>query len=378
MAVDSLKEEAFSMTELVVLRSFSDLMARILAYHSTLSKLELEAKLYASFFEINRNVGLSLRHVEVITTLIDVVRSIFSYDRICVLLRVPEGKSVRVDKVVGRSKAPIKEGSSFPLSQEIYGWVIETNTPLILNTTADWKRFKDEHPQRMVTEDKYISALVVPICVKNECLGAIAIEGKKPNLYGRPQLGVLKKLLVGVGASMEKVDLYQRMRELATRDGLTGVLNYRAFMERLQLEIERTNRYGKTFALLMVDIDDFKIFNDSYGHLLGDIVLKEIAHQMGRSVRTVDVVARYGGEEFTLILVENIMKEAMITAERIRRNVAGVRIESKEKKLTVTVSVGIAEFIRGQMSAHDLIANADHAMYQAKAAGKNCVLKFKE
>ena len=166
------------------------------------------------------------------------------------------------------------------------------------------------------------------------------------------------------------------MEELAIHDGLTGLYNHREFQRQLQVELERAQRYKHPLSLLMLDIDHFKNFNDKYGHQAGDDVLRALADQMRQEVRAVDYVARYGGEEFVIILPEMAASEALTVAERLRKSIAASTvIISEGQSVNVTVSIGVATFPEDADSKDKLIAVADKALYAAKAAGRNKVLR---
>lgn len=165
------------------------------------------------------------------------------------------------------------------------------------------------------------------------------------------------------------------LRELAYRDGLTGLYNHRYFQKVLASELQRGERYGRPLALLMLDIDHFKRVNDTFGHPVGDDVLKEVSGVLVRLVRSCDIVARYGGEEFAIILPETGSKGARVLAQRIRRGVEQERLVSNGHPIAVTVSVGLADT---DMSAFPLdrvalIECGDQALYMAKHNGRNRV-----
>ncbi|MBI2266274.1 MAG: diguanylate cyclase [Armatimonadetes bacterium] len=174
---------------------------------------------------------------------------------------------------------------------------------------------------------------------------------------------------------MEKVlaDLTGRnqvLQEQAITDHLTGLYNHRFFWSRLREEIARASRYGRILSLLMLDVDDFKGFNDTQGHLAGDEVLRSVGQTLRQSIRGTDVVARYGGEEFAAIFPETPLSGANIVAERIRSKIAALRFEQYQL-LRVTVSGGIAAYPDHGSAAEDLVSSADAALYTSKARGKN-------
>lgn len=164
----------------------------------------------------------------------------------------------------------------------------------------------------------------------------------------------------------------EAMRQLATHDQLTGLLNRREFDRELAEETERSRRFGHPFALVMVDIDHFKRINDTHGHPVGDVVLREVAHRLSAEMRTVDRVARFGGEEFALIVMESDAAAALETARRVCAAVARAPIAVREGlALNVTVSAGAASMPQHATTGDDLVAAADRALYAAKEAGRN-------
>ena len=167
----------------------------------------------------------------------------------------------------------------------------------------------------------------------------------------------------------------RRLEALATTDPLTRLLNRRALLERLSIEVDRAHRYGSSLSLLLLDIDHFKAINDTAGHLVGDGVLRQLGELLAYSVRTADVVARYGGEEFVVILPETSSDGGVIFAERLRDTVERHAFDvSSEEPLHLTASIGVATFPSPRVeSTEDLFARADEALYRAKSGGRNQV-----
>jgi diguanylate cyclase (GGDEF)-like protein/PAS domain S-box-containing protein len=177
----------------------------------------------------------------------------------------------------------------------------------------------------------------------------------------------------------EKVKEIENMREeavlLSYIDDLTGIYNHRFFIQQLTMEIERQKRYSTPLSLLMIDIDYFKHYNDTNGHLAGDQALRAIAMLIQHGVRQTDIVARYGGEEFSAILINAGKEGAKKIAERVRRNVAETRFpnESFQPNGDLTLSIGVGTFSPTLSTLTDLIREADNALYRAKRAGRNRV-----
>ncbi len=159
------------------------------------------------------------------------------------------------------------------------------------------------------------------------------------------------------------------LEALATRDALTGLFNHRVLGERLSEEVRRAQRYGEPLSLILLDVDQFKEYNDTFGHLAGNAVLRQLAHILHDNVRETDLAARFGGEEFALILPHTACAEALEMAERIR---AGIE-NSVWQDRPVTASFGVCALTDGMADAAALVTCADKALYHAKASGRNQV-----
>ena len=177
------------------------------------------------------------------------------------------------------------------------------------------------------------------------------------------------------GLALEVVSLYDSLKIMAVTDGLTGLYNHREFYQSLRRELERARRYRHTVSLLMIDVDDFKRFNDRFGHPAGDIALREIADLLRKVARTTDILARYGGEEFAVILPESTPGGALMVAERIKSEVAGHNFINKAiYPVYLTVSIGVYSAEKGEISEDQIVSLADDASYTAKKSGKNRVV----
>ncbi|HPA15849.1 MAG TPA: diguanylate cyclase [Desulfobacterales bacterium] len=185
----------------------------------------------------------------------------------------------------------------------------------------------------------------------------------------------LKRVLKERKLTKDRNEMLETLQKLAITDGLTKLYNSRYFYNQLELEIDRSKRYNHPVSLLLLDIDHFKLYNDSYGHLEGDKVLVKLGRIIKSCLRTMDSAYRYGGEEFTVILPETNGQEAIGVAERIRRIVETEKFtpETEEgKEITITISAGVTEYYPNEDVA-TFIKRADKAMYSSKERGRNTV-----
>jgi diguanylate cyclase (GGDEF)-like protein len=208
---------------------------------------------------------------------------------------------------------------------------------------------------------------ILPLSYQRRKLGYVAFDGGN--------LDPLATLARQFASSVINVQLHAEVLELSLTDELTGVHNRRFFDIMLQKETERSRRYKRDLAVILLDIDRFKTYNDAFGHPAGDAALREVAHSIVRGVRReVDVVTRFGGEEFTLILPETNAAGALAVAEKIRAAAEG----NPDFRRPITVSLGIAAMSGGEGGTVDLVDRADRALYQAKSRGRNRSVVFEE
>jgi len=171
--------------------------------------------------------------------------------------------------------------------------------------------------------------------------------------------------------SIQNAHYVDRVKQLAYLDGLTGIFNRRFFELRISEEIERARRFGTGLAVIMADIDQFKLLNDEFGHLLGDEVLRQVSSVFHQQVRKIDVVCRYGGEEFAVLLPQTDAEHALVVAEKLRTTVESWEFPGVPR--TITVSAGVAAFPTHGRNRDEIVRAADSGLYAAKQSGRNRV-----
>jgi diguanylate cyclase (GGDEF)-like protein len=233
--------------------------------------------------------------------------------------------------------------------------------------------FRDNFQDRAFTEklDSMKIDVMVPLRTDKGVMGLILLTPcGLGHPYGVQDLHYITRIARFAAISVENSSLFHQ----ATTDRMTGLYSHHFFEKMLDEELERSRRYKSCFSVVMFDIDHFKRFNDAFGHLTGDRIIKEIAKIIARSIRQVDIPARYGGEEFAVILPAVDGKGALVVAERLRKNIGESGFASEAGPLHVTISVGVAEYdSEAHYAATEIIRSADKALYQSKENGRNRV-----
>ncbi|NLO38998.1 MAG: sensor domain-containing diguanylate cyclase [Ruminiclostridium sp.] len=217
------------------------------------------------------------------------------------------------------------------------------------------------------------SLLCVPFLVKGKSHGCVLIEHTIPEAFDEDNVRLLEIITQQISIAIDNARLYEQLQEFANTDGLTQIYNRVFFQNRLQHELEQAQQLGYEVSVILYDIDNFKRFNDTYGHLFGDIVLKTLAKLVKESIRKDDIVARFGGEEFIVLLPHTGKELAYEKAEELRKKISELTIRDQSIEASVTVSMGVSTFPTLAQTELTLINSADEALYVAKKSGKNCV-----
>lgn len=247
-------------------------------------------------------------------------------------------------------------------------WVFKKRQPLLVEDARRDFRFSLEGEN---LEEDFESLISAPLASKDKVLGILRMDSKKKSLYTQEDLRLLDIISDLASVALENAVLYKRVGELAIRDGLTSLYVHRYFKERLANETKRALKSGKGFSLVLMDIDDFKGYNDKYGHTAGDLALKHISRIISESLGGGDIAARYGGEEFALLFPGKDKKEGLALAEDLRKKIEKTPIILRREKIAITVSAGIAACPEDSTLTEDLIRGADKRLYKAKKEGKN-------
>ncbi|MDM8538643.1 sensor domain-containing diguanylate cyclase [Desulfobacterales bacterium HSG17] len=253
------------------------------------------------------------------------------------------------------------EGKVFPLS----------SYPKTLNTleTGQTKIIQHDDPNEdkseltLLSESGIFTLVMSPMIVKNQTIGLLELyEEREPKTYSIEEINLIESLAAQAAIALKNSQLYEKIKSLSLFDPLTGLANRRMMDIQLNDILVKAKRYENNFYILMLDIDYFKEYNDSFGHDAGDNVLKELGVIFKKSIRQSDLIARYGGEEFLIAIADTQRDYVIAVAERIRARI--------ENETTITISIGISYYRKG-LKIRKLIREADKALYKAKKQGRN-------
>jgi len=266
-------------------------------------------------------------------------------------------KRSRLNQTIKSMKIPIREDAGVIALTALEGM------PFIINTPEAKQKMKNEAAIPLDL-DEFVA---MPLKAKDKVIGVLIADNRfNRKAITTDHVRMLTMFANQAGLAIENSRLYEQTVVLSNSDSLTGLWHHGYFQYLLSEEINRSVSAKSYFALLMIDIDDFKMFNDTNGHPAGDALLREISRILKDVSRKIDTVSRYGGEEFTVIMPLTKKQEALILAERIRKTV-----ETSPTLRNITVSIGVASFPEDADTKEELIAKADKALYGAKKSGKN-------
>lgn len=373
--VDSTEQKHFNDEDHAYLSAVAHLIGMSVYYAYVYNEHKLEHQRIAAMSAIEKDFFQDLHIDAILDKMIEIIPFAIACDRISVSLRNPDKVTATVRRAWGAQAAAFS-GLTFSFKDKsLVGLLYTKNIVLSRNFAND--RIETRYAEGELASDELQSFLAFPIGV-DECKGAVLLESTKKDAFTLSNQGLLDRIATSAGLAIEKLQTIEQAQNLATHDGLTGLVNHREFQSVLKDEITRAIRYNDPLSLVLCDIDFFKKINDAHGHPFGDIVLKEIASKLRSNIREgVDIAARYGGEEFALVLVKTDGQNAVETVERIRQSIANAPFKGTHgEDLRVTMSFGIAVYGQHAKQLDLLISKADKALYRAKDNGRNRVEIF--
>lgn len=339
-----------------------------LAYNFDMMRQNLAFKVWEleTLNEVGQKISSVLNLDDLLKLILNKYIETIGADRSSVMLFDEETGTLTTN--IARASSQELEVYNVDIHAGLSGYVYQTGRPVLIKdaqSSDEMRRFKkgEIYPGTLIS---------VPLVVKERTIGVVNISKSEPNSFTERDLSLFSALSIQGAIAIDNAILYR----LAITDGLTKLYLHRYFQQRLSNELSRSDRYGYKFSLILTDIDHFKKFNDTYGHQVGDQVLREVARVIQQSVREVDIVARYGGEEFVVICPEKSNDDIVIPAERIRKAVESYQFMVNGVRAPITISLGMSEYPSDAKEKHDLIECADTALYFSKQNGRNRFTRF--
>ncbi|MBI3592566.1 MAG: sensor domain-containing diguanylate cyclase [Nitrospirae bacterium] len=260
------------------------------------------------------------------------------------------------------SQPPVK------LGEGITGRVVLEGKPFLTNNVTKVSHCVHKELARL----EEIKALMsIPLKTRENTIGCITVYRKKEESFTEHDLLLLSIFATQVTEAVEKTQLLEEMKKQAMFDPLTGLYNKAALLKELDSGIKLALRHGYDMSIMFIDIDDFKKFNDTHGHLLGDKLLSDFSKIMKKNCRKTDIVGRFGGEEFVIITPHTTKKGVLALAGKLKKSIRAHKFVGQNKEVCITFSAGVSAFNEDGLDATELLKKADDAMYRSKKAGKN-------
>ncbi len=303
----------------------------------------------------------------------DVIRALFGPDKVLINLLDAQTGMLNTVRNLGYDREYAERHLSHPFQPQVDCFVLKGGDHFLCAEVGSETRCPN-----MVVSEEIRSVLCVPIRSGTKLYGILHMASRFEAAFDEEDASLAKAIGEQIGVAVERARLFEEISQLAVTDELTGLYNIRHLKRVLGEEVKRSLRYGRAFSFIMLDIDNFKMYNDQHGHLRGDEVLRILAGLLQQNVREVDTVFRYGGEEFSIIIPEVAKGEALNIAERIRRVVQDYVFPFEEYQPggNLTVSMGISGFPEDAEGTEELIDRADRALYRAKLTGRNRVCLY--
>jgi diguanylate cyclase (GGDEF)-like protein len=350
---------------------FNPEMIDLLTLFSTQASMALEnARLYAlerrradqleAINAVARQTTAMVDLDELLTVVCNLLLEWFKVDHVAVLL--VEGDALRLRAHEGHLTSAFPMGAMLSPGAGLAGRALSSNHSVIENDVSGVGDYVSGFAETQ-------SEICVPLIFFGEKLGVLALDSARKDAFDAEDKQPLESVADICAAAIQNANNFDRMKQLAYVDGLTGIHNRRFFEMRIMEELERAGRFQGRLAVIMVDIDNFKKLNDEFGHLLGDEILRSVSSILKQQLRKMDMVCRYGGDEFAILVPETTGDNALRVAEKLRRQVETNDFPGVPRP--VTISCGVADYPGHGVTRDEVVAAADWALYSAKESGRN-------
>lgn len=376
LVVDRLEDRAFTPREQELVEEASRYAVRAIQNERVFVQLERAKVEQGKLYRAAEALGAATTEGDVIEAGVKSAREITSVDFAAVTLFDEAGKTHEIRAVSGDGASDLV-GQKFRHNTGLVSMVLQNRHPLPYRGEYDAAR--QTVFTRRLTPPTMPSILVLPLLVHERPLGTLVLGSRRRAAFNDAARSTLEVLGSHMAVSLSNARMLRRLEELATMDGLTGLLNKRAMLEVAEQKIAAAKRFNRHLSVLVTDIDHFKKVNDTYGHDVGDVVIKGLGEILRRMKRNTDAVARFGGEEFVVICEETDARGAMLLAERVREELGRTAFHPAGKlgpngqplSVSVTCSIGLSTYPEAGSSWEEMFKAADEALYVSKRSGRN-------
>jgi diguanylate cyclase (GGDEF)-like protein len=370
LVVERQERQPFTPEEEELLQHSSHFILRCIENERVFVQLERAKLEQGKLYRAVDRLAASSTEAEVIEAAVNSAREFASFDCAIVTLFDHTTKQHEICAASGEDTEALV-GRAFGHNQSLVAMAVANRHPLPYRGDYD--------PIRQMVFAKGLelpvlpSILVLPLLVHERALGTLVLGSRRKGAFAAEVRTMLEVLASHLAVSLSNARMLRRLEELATLDGLTGLLNKRTLLEVASQKLRAATRFGKSLSVLICDIDHFKKVNDTYGHDVGDVIIRGFADVLKRIKRDIDVLGRFGGEEFVIVCEETAEKGATQLAERIRSELESSRFMTQQGELSVTCSVGVTTYPSGGQDWESLFKSADEALYVSKRGGRNRV-----
>lgn len=375
LVADRADGRAFDEADVAVLQTIAAEIVRAVQVERIFSDMDREKTQKERFYQASREFNAARTVDEVAKVAIEAARRVSQAEFAGLAVSLEHDDTLRVAAIEWPGATGVQElvGRTFAAHQGLVGAALKARHALPHGTAraASQCVFSPE------LEVKLAGVKVMPLLWKEFGVGGLVLGSSREDFLTQDSLEMVRVIADHAAIAIANAQMYERMERMATTDGLTGLTNHRQFQLVFEHAIARAERYGRKLSLILTDIDHFKSVNDTYGHPVGDIVLKRVAAMLASAARRTDIVARYGGEEFAVLMEETDREGAVQIAERIRKTVEAEMFKTETGTFKTTLSLGVATFPEDATQKARFAEAADQALYTAKRSGRNRVVTFR-